>query len=153
MKRVRIMTAFLLAAASSFTAHGVTADDRVVQEVKELERSEDAAVLASDLATLEKLWADDLTVNAPSDQVKRGKKEIFALIRAGMLDYASVERNVEAVLAHGDTVVTMGLEIVKPKGKTPFAGQVVHRRYTNVWMKRNGRWQLSARQASIICQN
>jgi len=57
---------------------------------------------------------------------------------------------VEAVLVHGDTVILMGQETVKPKGKAPFAGQTLRRRFTNIWMKRDGRWQLTARQATII---
>jgi hypothetical protein len=43
----------------------------------------------------------------------------------------------------------MGGETVKPKGKAPFPGQTVRRRFTNIWMKRDG-WQLTARQATII---
>ncbi|MGI8600383.1 MAG: hypothetical protein ACR2KB_14110 [Chitinophagaceae bacterium] len=31
------------------------------------------------------------------------------------------------------------------------AGQPVKRRFTNVWMKKNGKWQQTGRHASIIC--
>jgi hypothetical protein len=44
----------------------------------------------------------------------------------------------------------MGEETVTPKGKAPFAGQTVRRRITNIWMKRDGQWKLTARQATII---
>ena len=50
-------------------------------------------------------------------------------------------------------VLLMGLETVKAKGKAPFAGQTVRRRFTNIWMKREGRWQLTARQATIISRD
>ena len=74
----------------------------------------------------------------------------MGLVRAGILDYASFEREIEAVLIHGDTAILMGLETVKPRNKAPLAGQTVRRRFTNIWMKRDGRWQLTARQATVI---
>lgn len=62
----------------------------------------------------------------------------------------SFEHYVEAVLVLGDTVILMGQETVKPKGEAPFAGQTVRRQFTNIWTKRDGRGQLTARQATII---
>src|SRR5262249_10307540 len=112
--------------------------------------AEAAAVLASDVPTMEKLWTDDFTVNAPSNRVLKGKNDAIKAVKDGFLDYSSFERDVEAVLVHGDTVILMGHETVKPKGKAPFAGQTLRRRFTNIWMKRDGRWQLTARQATII---
>ncbi len=32
------------------------------------------------------------------------------------------------------------------------AGQVVKRRFTNIWMYKNGKWQQIARHASVICE-
>jgi ketosteroid isomerase-like protein len=89
-------------------------------------------------------------VNAPNNQILKGKRDAIKLVKDGILDYAPFERTVEAVLTHGDTVIIMGEEKVKPKGKAPFAGQTLHRRITNIWMKRDGHWQLTARQATII---
>ena len=54
-------------------------------------------------------------------------------------------------MVHGDTVIVMGHETVVPKGNSPDAGKTIHRRYTNIWMKRDGRWRLVARHASVIC--
>ncbi len=81
---------------------------------------------------------------------REGEETVLTLVREGILDYVSFERDVESVEIHGDVAVLMGLETVKPKGKAPFAGQTVRRRFTNVWMKRDGRWQFTARQATII---
>jgi uncharacterized protein (TIGR02246 family) len=152
MKRIRIATIILLVMASSVQAQSAKTNDDLEQEIRKLDDAMAAAVLANDLPALEKLWADDLTVNAPTNQLRRGKKEVLALVRAGMLDYASIDRNVEAVLLYKDTAIVMGSETVRPRGKAPFAGQTVRRRFTNIWIRRNGQWQLTARHASIVSE-
>ena len=64
-----------------------------------------------------------------------------------------LDREIETMLFHGDTVIVMGQETVTPVGKAPFAGQTVRRRYTHFWMKRGGDWLLTARHANVISQN
>jgi hypothetical protein len=44
-----------------------------------------------------------------------------------------------------DTVIVMGRETVVPKGNSPDSGKTIDRRYTNIWMKRKGKWRLVAR--------
>jgi len=123
------------------------------QEIRRLDKVEVDAVLRKDVATLEKLWAEDFTVNNPRSEITNGRKEVVGLIRNGVIDYSSFVRDVERVLIHGDTVILMGLETVKPTNKAPLAGQTVRRRFTNIWMKRNGEWRLTARHANMICGN
>ena len=77
----------------------------------------------------------------------------MALIRNGTIDYTSFVREIETMLFHGNTVIVMGLETIQPVGKAALAGQTVRRRYTNFWMKRKGRWLLTARHANVICPN
>ncbi len=127
--------------------------DSITEEIRTIDRAESAAVLASDIDALAGYWAEDLTVNSPGNRVVRGRDAVFELVRSGILDYAAFDREVEAVLPHGDTVIVMGVETVQPRGKAPFAGQTLRRRCTNIWMKRRGQWQLTARHASIIPPN
>jgi hypothetical protein len=44
----------------------------------------------------------------------------------------------------------MGYEIVTPQRATQFAGKVERRQYTDIWLKTNAGWRLTARQASIV---
>jgi hypothetical protein len=37
-------------------------------------------------------------------------------------------------------------------GLSPDAGKTINRRYTNILMKRKGKWRLVARHASVICR-
>jgi len=127
--------------------------DTLEAEIRKIDRDEATAVLTTDLSTLEKFWADDLTVNGPNNQILKGKTNALELVKSGVIDYLSFDREHEAVLLYGDTAILMGLETVKPKGKSPFAGQTVQRRFTNIWMKQGGRWQLIARQATIISRD
>ena len=150
MKSSRLLAGVSLALVTTLLGPATRADDAAEQEIRKVDRAERDAVLARDLPAIERAWADDFIVNAPNNQVLKGKKEAVELVRAGILDYASFERDVEAVLIHGETAILMGLETVKPRNKAPFAGQTVRRRFTNIWMKRDGRWQLTARQATVI---
>ena len=121
--------------------------------IRRLELAESDAVLRRDVAALEKLWAEDFTVNNPQHQISRGRKEVLDRVRSGLLRYSSFVREIESVGFYGETVIVMGLEIVTPTGNIPSAGQTIRRRYTNIWMKRKGHWLLTARHANVICQN
>ncbi len=70
----------------------------------------------------------------------------MALIKAGSIHYSSFVREIEMIKFQGETAIVMGKETVKPDGNAPGAGQTILRRYTNVWMRSNGKWQLIARQ-------
>ena len=122
-------------------------------EIRRIDSEEATAVLTADLSTLEKFWADDFTVNGPNNEIVKGKTNILELVKSGIIAYTSFEREHEAVLLYGDTAILMGLETVKPKGNSPFAGQTLRRRFTNIWMKQNGQWHLIARQATIISRD
>jgi len=123
------------------------------QEIRRLDAAEANGLLQKDAAALEKLWAEDFTVNNPRNSITHGRKEVLALIENGTIDYASFVRDIETILFHEDTVIVMGLETIKPVGKAPYAGQTVRRRFTHFWMKRGGKWLLTARHANVICPN
>ncbi len=153
------MRMILLAALITFLALGMAlAQDAnqtgaLEQEIRKLDKAGVDAVLRKDVAALEKLWAEDFTVNNPRGEITNSRKEVVALIRNGIIDYSSFVSEVERVLIHGDTVIVMGLETVTPVNKAPLAGQTVRRRFTNIWMKRNGEWRVAARHANVICSN
>jgi ketosteroid isomerase-like protein len=127
--------------------------DVLEQTIRKLEIENSEAVVRSDVAALEKLWAEDFTVNNPNNQISRGRKEVLDRVRSGLIKYSSFVQEIESVSFYGDTVIVMGLEVVTPIGNAPGAGQTLRRRYTNIWMKRKGNWLLTARHANVICQN
>ena len=152
------MKLILLAAAVAFVLPvlvlGQSAKQiKLEQEIRKLDAAEADAILNKDIAALDKITAEDLTVNAPGNTVIMGRKAVTELIQNGVIDYSSFVREIQTILFYGDTVIVMGSETIKPVRKAPFAGQTVRRRFTNFWMKRKGKWLLSARHASVICPN
>lgn len=93
------------------------------QEISTIDR-EEAAVLSSDISAIEQSWADDITVNGPNNQVLQAKLDAVAWVHAGLLAYASFERDVEAVLLRGGIASLMGLETVKPQSPLHSYGEV-----------------------------
>ena len=128
-------------------------NDALDQSIRKLELAESEAVVRSDVAALEKLWAEDFTVNNPNNQISRGRKGVIDRVRSGLLKYSSFVREIESVGFYGDTVIVIGLETIVPSGSSAAAGKTIRRRYTNIWMNRKGRWLLTVRHANVICQN
>jgi ketosteroid isomerase-like protein len=148
------MRLFLMGAVLIFLCPGLmsaqSANQKaaIAQEVRKLDVAHAAAVLRGDLAALDKLWTEDFIVNNPFNEIDKADR-----IRTGVVTYSSFIREPEAIAVHGGTVIVMGRETVVPQGNSPDAGKTINRRYTDIWMKRQGRWRLVARHASVICQN
>lgn len=129
----------------------VSAQNAQVENIiRELEQKEHKAMLARDVSSLQKYWASDFIVNTPANRITLSSQELFDLVKAGVFNYSSFTRDIEQVFIKGDVAVTMGSEAVVPVGDTPKAGQTIKRRYTNIWMKQNGTWRLTARHANEI---
>lgn len=153
MKLILLITAVTIFASGIGVGQSVKKNNALEQEIRKLDLAAADAIQRGDFAALNKLLAEDFTVNSPRNQIVKGREGVFALIRDGVVNYSSFVREPEAILIFENTVVVMGLETIIPTGNAPGAGQTVRRRYTNIWMKKGGRWLLTARHASVICQN
>lgn len=153
MKLILLVAAVTIFPIGLVSGQSVKQNDALEQEIRKLDLAEADAIQRRDFAALNKLLAEDFTVNSPRSEIVKGREGVFALIRSGVVNYSSFVREPEAVLIYENTVVVMGLETIKPTGKAPGAGHTVRRRYTNIWVGRNGKWLLTARHASVICQN
>jgi len=127
-------------------------EETVEQEIRRLDLAEAEAILKKDFRALDELSTADFTTNSPRNEIVKGKEDLKELIRKGVIDYASFVREIEAVLIYEKTAVTMGRETIVMGEKSPQKGQTIRRRYTNIWMKRNGKWFLTARHANVICE-
>ena len=122
-------------------------NNRVENEIRNLDKQEAEAVLKHDTTALEQLWADNFTVNTPYNVIgtrKRGDRiNLF---------YSKFDRNIEKVIVFCDSLVTtMGNEVVIRKAPMTLAGQTLTRRFTHMWIKKSGKWQLAIRHANFIC--
>ena len=107
-------------------------------------------MLNRDTAALRRVWAEQLIVNSPMNQVAPDRATVLNSVRLGRIHYSSFERKIEHLRIHGDVAVVMGAEAIQPAGNAPQAGQKVQRRFTHVWRKEAGVWRLVARHANII---
>jgi ketosteroid isomerase-like protein len=120
-------------------------------EIRKLDMDHAAAIFKGDAEALDKLMDDDITVNHPTNRIVKEKRELLELIREGVIRYSSFERFPETFLFFKDMVIVMGNEVVIPAPGAPNAGKSLKRRYTNVWMNRDGNWRLTVRHANNIC--
>jgi ketosteroid isomerase-like protein len=124
-----------------------TTYDQVATELESVLRE---AILNRDTETLERIWADDFMVNNPGNQVIRGKDEVIARVHSGVIHYESFEQKIENMMIRKGMIIVMGQETILPTGIAPGAGNIIYRRYTNIWMKEGDTWLLTARHANII---
>ncbi len=110
----------------------------------------DTAGARSSPTAMSPLWAEDLIVNAPNGRVVQ-VADVRARAESSVEPpYATFERHREATIVRRQCAVTMGYEVVVPKGNGPNAGRKVRRRYTNVYSYEDGEWRLLARQTTDV---
>lgn len=119
----------------------------VEQELIKLELGWTEAILKHDIAFLERVYADDLIYTDPNGAVWTGAQDI-ANIDSGVAVYTAFVTDDMIVHVYGDTAVVFGRDTIKGRVK----GQDVSGRYrwTDTWMKKDGRWQCVATQSSKI---
>jgi ketosteroid isomerase-like protein len=150
-KRTIITWLLLLGCVTAYAGAQVSGPDSAAEAtIRALDDQERLAALNQDFAALERLWSEHFIVNAPTNQVLPNRKAVLDNFRKGMTTRTSYERNIEQVRVDGDIAIVMGAETLKPTGNAPFAGQTVHRRFTNIWKKERDTWRLWARHANWI---
>jgi ketosteroid isomerase-like protein len=120
------------------------------EEILALDHAHARAIFTGDADALDWLMDDQVTVNHPTNRIVQEKAELLRLIDQGVIRYTAFERTPETVLFFPDLVVVMGGEVVVPAPGAPNAGQRLARRYTNLWMRRDGTWRLTVRHASNV---
>jgi len=150
MKRYIFLIAFFI---STFSIDAQV-NSKIESEIRVLEQTGVKAILKGDTNTLKQIWAPEFLVNTPRNEITGTRDSILLIQKAGMIDYSTYEKVIERMQFQKNIVITMGHETIVSKNdsRAAKAGQVYKRRFTNIWMKKNGKWQLIARHASVICQ-
>ena len=151
--RIDVSILLLLVAFTSSSARAQSTSAE--QTVRAQDDKERVAALNRDVSSLETLWSEQFTVNAPNNQVVVGRRQnLDTFVRGGVINFSSFERTIEFVRVDGDFAVIMGLETVVPRADAPsaglVAGQVTRRRFTNIWKQEGGTWRLYWRHANVI---
>ena len=133
-------------------ADEASVDSRDVQEVLKVEQALDDALLRADMDALDTLLTPEATRTAPSGTMATRAEwleEIKGAVRTTGRRYLSIEREGQRVRLYGETAVVSGIVHIRGSGATS-TGQLNTNRYLRVYVRRQGRWQLVAHQATRI---
>jgi ketosteroid isomerase-like protein len=131
------------------TEENWTADSPLADREKSLRAANDAynaALIAGDVAALEKLFAKEFVYTSPRGVVKNRAEQLDEF-RPGALDIVAGTGSEESFQVHGATGIVTG----RFDARGTYAGQPFDaiERYTSVWIIRDGRWQLVAEQGTL----
>jgi ketosteroid isomerase-like protein len=120
---------------------------KVERELVKLEQEWADAVVRGEIAVLDRIEADDLIITDPDGKVSN-KAQGLADIKSGAYKVESIKLDDMKVQAYRGTAVVTGRTTMtgQYKGKD-LSGQY---RWTDVFVKRQGRWQVVATHASQI---
>ena len=158
MKIVPILAAIVIAVASAAStqtpdtkqkpaAPAKSASSDVEQTLMKIERDALAALLKKDVAAFGRIFADDAVLNTP-DGTAQTKSQLIADVKSGDLAIESSEISDMKVRAYGNAAVVT--YVTNDKGK--YKGQDVSGRYrwTDVFVRSGGTWQIVASQGTPI---
>ena len=145
MKRFMIVLAFTVAASALALAQG----GNVEQSIKALTEQVTQAAVKGDVATFDKLLADD-TIGINAFGGASTKAEVLELYKSGKVKYDAIEISDMKVRVYGDTALVNATANVKGHlGDTDISGQF---RTVRVLVKRKGQWQSVSNQWTRVAQ-
>jgi len=115
------------------------------QEVRKLERAWLDAYEKRDVAAMTAIVADDFTIAFPDGSIQTKPQIIESLKRPGGTAMKFYTEDVRS-RAYGDTVILVGLVVSEWKQNDKTMAE--RSRYTDTYVKRNGRWQVVASHLS-----
>ena len=113
--------------------------EEIKKEVLKVDNEKAQAALRVDRKVLGRIYADDVSWTNIRGQVLT-KAQVLADLRSGNIKIDSVRHEDVRLRVYGNTVVLTGYST----GKSEYKGKAFSnpRRYTNVYVKQDGRWQL-----------
>jgi ketosteroid isomerase-like protein len=124
-----------------------SADASAEQTLMKMEHDAAAALIKRDAAAFGKIFADDAVLTTP-DGMQQTKAQLLADVKSGSLVLESSDISDMKVRVHGDAAVVT--YITTDKGR--YKGQDISGRFrwTDVFVRHGGAWQLVASQGTPI---
>jgi len=145
MKRIMLVLVFVVAASALALAQG----GNVEQSIKAMTEQLNQAALKGDVATYDKLLADDY-ISISVLGATSTKAQILENYKSGKTKFEAIDVLEMKVRVYGDTAVVNYTANVKGhSGATDLSGQY---RVVRVWVRRKGQWQSVSFQATLIAQ-
>jgi hypothetical protein len=147
--------AFGIAALGLTACASMPSASRDAASLRAADQAQMNAVAAGDIAALEALAHPDLRINAPTGRILTNQA-FFAAMRSGAIGAEAFTRTPEDVVIAGDIGTVMGSEVFTPTAASDLGRQYgavpLQRRYTNIYVWRDGRWRWLARHANVTAQ-
>jgi ketosteroid isomerase-like protein len=123
--------------------------ENVDATIRQLVIDRDAAIRTADTAAIERIYGDTYVSTGPTGVV-RSKADVISDFKSGALKIESIESEDLKVQPYGDTAVVTGRTRIKgtDKGRALTGEQ----RFTQVYAKKDGRWQIVAFHLSSIAK-
>lgn len=151
MRRIIIVVLVTIAAASIAAGQcakmgKMTHGNAAVEGIKRLEVERNKALVAGDVAALDRLYSDDYTSAVGS--TFRNKPEVLADLKSGALKLEASSNDETNVRVYGNTAVVTGKSTAKVHDRgADTSGQAY---FTRVYVNQNGRWRIVANHSSRI---
>jgi len=147
MKMPVLIFAIVAVLLTGCVSLGSGLEDDPITALKQLDQERIQAQIGADAAALDRLYADDFIGIGPSGTV-RAKGQVIADFTSGSLRFQSITTDDVQWRVYGDTAVETGRSTLNGQDR----GKTVPRdnRFTRVWVKRLGRWQLVANHYSLL---
>ena len=124
-------------------------DAKTEQEVRAVEKQRVDALLRNDLEALDKIWSDDFMQITYRGEY-RNKRHRTAAFKAGAVKYEVITNDYDGFQFYGDVAIVTGIGTRKGQEyNRKISGQF---RFTRVWFKKDGRWQLVHMQSTRYIQ-
>lgn len=146
MKNMLAVAVLCLLSLSLAAGQKASTTNGVEDQINKLEHNWAQAILKDGAAAVDQYEADDIVSIDPGGRVTdkvQDKKDI-----SGDLKFQSIEISDLKIHVFDNTAVVAGTETLKGA----FKGEDISGtyRYTDVWVKRNGKWQVVASQATKV---
>jgi len=116
-------------------------------QIRDLERQRFRAMETVDVATLDRIFSDDL-IYTHANGLQHTKAELIGVIGSGDFKYESITPGDIRVRIYNETAVVNGR--VSMQIKSGAGEQVFKLCYLDVYVKQGGRWQMVAWQSSRL---
>lgn len=145
--QINIRTIAAVVTAALAIAGAMPAAAAVEDDVMALTQAACDAFRLRDVGALERLLAPEFTLVGPSADVQT-REQALAEVRAGEPRYAVFRNHSMSARVWGDAAVVVGITSLEgTAGGKPFKADV---RFTDTLIRRDGRWQMVASQATRI---
>ncbi|MGI8496721.1 MAG: nuclear transport factor 2 family protein [Gemmatimonadaceae bacterium] len=147
MKRLTALAlSVALVALVAVPAHAQKASPQEKDVLKAHQALDEASIIKKDRAIMERLYANDYSYTHSNGTVLSKMQEIEAIMSPDQAWTAHKTDELKARI-YGNVAVVTGLSTLTGSSKLYASGP---RRFTELWVRRNGRWQLMGGQSTLV---